>query len=241
MVASNTLAAEYVESAADYVLRVDSALQPLANPANAVPMARYMRDKFLFLGVKTPERRSATKSIVSELAKASSSCTSDSIVDWGVVTALWNRQAREFQYVACDYLLKVKPLPSGDVTRLRGLIVSKSWWDTVDALSTVVGRAFAAGTVEKQLILDWARDENLWVRRVSLICQRRLKNMTDTAVLEAAIRQNLGSDEFFINKAIGWALRDFSKTNPEWVKNFLHSYGSELSTLSIREGSKYVQ
>lgn len=240
MVVSNAHIVEGVEPVAFYVARVDSALQAVANPANAIPMARYMRDQFLFLGVKTPERRKATKAIVSELAKTSASRTEESIVNWDVVHALWDRQAREFQYVACDYLSKVKPMPSADVVRLRELITSKSWWDTVDALSTVVGSAFVAGTVEKQLILAWARDENLWVRRVAVICQRRLREDTDTELLETVIRENLGSEEFFINKAIGWALRDFSKTNPAWVKGFLHSYGKELSALSIREGSKYV-
>ena len=90
------------------------------------------------------------------------------------------------------------------------------------------------------IMLTWSEDSNLWVKRVALEFQLLLKKQTDTELLAKIIINNLGSDEFFINKAIGWALRDYSKTDPKWVAGFIAIYRNELSALSIREGSKYL-
>lgn len=89
-------------------------------------------------------------------------------------------------------------------------------------------------------MLTWSKDSNLWVKRITLEFQLLLKKQTDTKLLAKIIINNFGSDEFFINKAIGWALRDYSKTDPKWVAEFIATYGNDLSALSIREGSKYL-
>nr|WP_120492823.1 DNA alkylation repair protein [Corynebacterium lactis] len=225
---------------ASYIEEISFALEREVNAENASAMSRYMRNRFRFCGVKTPERRRATGPTISKLVADSTSLQGDSVVCWDVVKVLWDQDCREFQYVVCDYLAALPPLCGTDVEALRLLLVEKSWWDTVDALASVVGRALGAGTIDRQLVLQWAEDEVLWVRRAAIICQRQLKAGTDPELLSSTILSNVGSNEFFVDKAIGWALREFSKTNPAWVKGFLHSYGNKLSALSIREGAKYL-
>ena len=89
-------------------------------------------------------------------------------------------------------------------------------------------------------MLEWSKDEDLWVRRIAIDHQLCRKEKTNTELLERIIVNNFGSDEFFINKAIGWALRDYSKTNPEWVKDFVNKYNTKMHSLSIKEASKYI-
>lgn len=217
------------------VSRVSTALRRVANAEDSVGMARYMRNQFPFLGVKTPARREATKAIVAELAK-----NYGPLPSWEFVERLWGFDEREFQYVVCDYLLSLPPFPESHIGELQQFITWKSWWDTVDPLSSAVGKALRKGGVGNRFVEEWSRDDNFWVRRASLICQRGFKDATDVGLLESVILRNLGSGEFIIDKAIGWALRDYSKTNPAWVKQFLHSYGNRMATLSVREASKYL-
>nr|WP_201774832.1 DNA alkylation repair protein [Corynebacterium testudinoris] len=198
-------------------------MRPLADPVRAAAMSAYMRERFAFLGVPAPARRAAVKEVLRGRRQA---------VDWDLVDDCWARPEREFQYVACDHL-KVVPLGPDDVGRLKGLVTTKSWWDTVDALATTVGRAATADHM-----LEWARDEDFWVRRVAIQHQLGRREATDTALLDEILTANLGSREFFINKSLGWALRDYSKTNPDWVRGFLARH--EVSALTRREASKYL-
>ncbi|QGU04092.1 DNA alkylation repair protein [Corynebacterium comes] len=206
-------------------LLIDAALRPLADPARAAGMSAYQRGRFPFLGVPAPARRAAVKEVLGRCQEA---------VDRELVEACWTAAEREFQYVACDHL-RDAPLRAEDVPWLRTLVVRKSWWDTVDALAKPIGRAATA-----QQMREWAADGNLWVRRVAILHQLGRREATDTGMLAEIILNNLGSGEFFIDKAIGWALRDFSKTDREWVREFLRAHGAQLSALSRREGSKYV-
>lgn len=89
-------------------------------------------------------------------------------------------------------------------------------------------------------MLEWSVSDNIWLKRVSIDFQHKYKDKTNTELLEKIIYNNLGSNEFFVNKAIGWSLRDYSKVNPEWVKGFLDKYKEQLSALSIKEASKYL-
>jgi 3-methyladenine DNA glycosylase AlkD len=91
-----------------------------------------------------------------------------------------------------------------------------------------------------ETLLAWSVDENIWLRRIAIDHQLSRKEKTDTALLETVIKNNFGQTEFFINKAIGWILRQYSKTNPQWVKDFIDKYRDSLAPLSIREGSKYL-
>lgn len=202
---------------------IDTALRPLADPARAVGMSAYMRGQFPFLGIPTPARRAAVKEVLRGHRTA---------VDRDLVEECWTAAEREFQYVACDHLRDV-PLGPEDVGWLRSLVVRKSWWDTVDALAKPIGRAATA-----EQMRAWARDGELWVRRVAILHQLGRRQATDEVLLAEIIEANLGSGEFFIDKAIGWALREYAKTAPGWVQDFLAAH--EVSALTRREASKHL-
>ncbi|WP_421084309.1 DNA alkylation repair protein [Rothia nasimurium] len=205
-----------------------------SNPEIAVPMAAYMRDQFPFLGIKTPQRRELLKPFLAE-ARVEAKVQG---IDRAFVDACWAAPEREFQYVALDYLHTLRRyLEPEDIDWLRDLIEEKSWWDTIDRLDTMVGEILWRNPNDA-LILDWAQDANMWVRRVAIDHQRPRKADTNTALLEEIITLNFGSREFFINKAIGWSLREYSKTNPAWVADFISRHGARMAPLSVREGSK---
>ena len=208
-------------------------LKAVANPDDAVAMKAYMKNKFEFLGVKTPARR--------KLVKAFFKQQTDSVIDWNFINEAWNNPYRELQYVALDYLeIRKKLLAPSDLPRLKKLAQTKSWWDTVDFLDRLVGSIIARFPETKATILSWSCDEDIWLRRLAIDHQLLRKEETDTELLEKILVNNLGQTEFFINKAIGWALRDYSKTNPNWVKDFIERHRAEMAALSIREGSKYL-
>lgn len=208
-------------------------LKAVANSDDAVAMKAYMKNKFEFLGVKTPARR--------KLAKTFFKQQTDSVIDWNFINEAWNNPYRELQYVALDYLeIRKKLLTPSDLQRLKKLAQTKSWWDTVDFLDRLVGSIITRFPETKEIILSWSCDEDIWLRRLAIDHQLLRKEETDTELLEKILINNLGQTEFFINKAIGWALRDYSKTNPNWVKDFIERHRAEMAALSIREGSKYI-
>ena len=208
-------------------------LKAVANPDDAVAMKAYMKNKFEFLGVKTPARQ--------KLAKTFFKQQTDPVIDWNFINEAWNNPYRELQYTALDYLESRKKLftPS-DLSHLKELAQTKSWWDTIDFLDRLVGSIIARFPETKEIILSWSCDEDIWLRRLAIDHQLLRKEETDTELLEKILVNNLGQTEFFINKAIGWALRDYSKTNPDWVKDFIERHRVEMAALSIREGSKYI-
>ena len=208
-------------------------LKAVANPDDAVAMKAYMKNKFEFLGVKTPARR--------KLAKTFFKQQTDSVIDWNFINEAWKNPYRELQYTALDYLeIRKKLLTPSDLPRLKKLAQTKSWWDTIDFLDRLVGSIIARFPETKEIILAWSRDEDIWLRRLAIDHQLLRKEETDTELLEKILVNNLGQTEFFINKAIGWALRDYSKTNPDWVRDFIERHQAEMVALSIREGSKYL-
>ena len=123
----------------------------------------------------------------------------------------------------------------------KRLITEKSWWDTVDALSGTINQLTTTYPELNPTIIKWSLDENIWLRRTAILHQLLRKQKTNTSLLAEIIENNMGTQEFFINKAIGWALRDYSKTNPNWVKNYTEKHKQQLSPLSIKEGSKYLK
>lgn len=208
-------------------------LRAAADPEKAVQMSAYMRDQFPFLGIATPQRKKLAREFLKELGKAP--------VDWGFVAACWQQPEREFQYLAADYLIRMNALLTpDDIPRIRELVVQKSWWDSVDCLDRVVGNIALRYPEVNETLLAWSVDENFWLRRLAIDHQLVRHEKTDTELLERIIVNNLGQTEFFITKAIGWALRDFSKTDPVWVRDFVERHRSEMAPLSIREASKYL-
>jgi 3-methyladenine DNA glycosylase AlkD len=211
---------------------IDS-MRASANVDIAVDMKAYQKNQFEFLGIQTPARRKLSRAFI-KIAKHQP-------VDWDFVARLWALPEREFQYVACDYLKQMQDLlVPEDLARIEKLVTTKSWWDTVDSLDRTVGQITRNYPEYKQVMLEWSQADNFWLRRIAIDHQLTCKEQTDVSLLERILINNLNQTEFFINKAMGWALRDYSKTNPDWVRQFIDSHRSGLSKLTIREGSKYL-
>lgn len=138
-----------------------------------------------------------------------------------------------------DYLRK-KSLKDTDIPTLKSLVITKSWWDSVDNLAPIIGKIVMENPHLNELMREWSVEENFWLRRVAIIHQLLRKDKVNTELLSEIIINNFGSKEFFINKAIGWALRDYAKTNPQWVKVFLAEHQHKMANLSIREAQKYL-
>lgn len=204
------------------------------NPERAVGMGAYMRNQFPFLGISKPVRAELCKPFMKAVKQ-------DGRIDWGVVDALWDKPEREFQYVAVEYVIALRgSLSLADLAKVKSLISTKSWWDTVDGFPKPVSHIVQQHPEARKTMVDWSLDPDFWVRRSAIIHQLPLRAATDTDLLETAILNNLGQREFFINKAIGWSLREYSKTDADWVRSFIDRHRAALSPLSIREGSKYV-
>ncbi len=197
-------------------------------------MSKYMLNKFKHIGIKTPERRKIFKDFFKEYKN-------EKEIDWEFIDKCWENEYREFQYVAADYLKNMKEkLTIDDIPKFKKLILEKSWWDTIDNLDMTIGALALKDSNVNEILLEWSIDENIWLRRIAIDHQLLRKEKTDTELLEKILKNNLEQKEFFINKAIGWALRDYSKTNPEWVKNFIEENKEKMAKLSIREASKYL-
>ena len=209
-------------------------LEENRNELLAESMSKYMQDKFRFLGVRGATRTEIYKKYFPDARKTKT-------IDWDFVENCWNKEEREFQYVVVYYLKAIqKFLKREDISRLKYLIVTKSWWDTIDLLAKVVGSLIIRIEGYDQIMLEWSKDSNIWLRRVAILYQLSLKDKVDKQVLDKILVNNLGDSEFFINKAVGWALRDYSKYNPEWVREFIKKNKENMANLSIREASKYI-
>lgn len=203
------------------------------NEDNAIQMAKYLRNQFVFYGLKSPARRDAYHQILKDEKKQ---------IDWDLLDQAWNDKHREMQYFVCDYLLAMEKYVSyDDLFKIEHYVRTKQWWDTIDSLMKLYGYVGLKDQRVDQLMLDWSKDPDKWVRRVAIEHQLLRKDRINTALLSQILENNLESDEFFINKAIGWALRDYSKTNPEWLSDFIDGNYNHLAKLSITEGSKYLK
>ena len=199
-------------------------------------MENYMRNKFMFLGIRAPKRK--------ELEKILFKDANLNKIDKKFVLELYNKEYREYQYIAIDYLIKLKKkLLLEHVELIKYLIENKSWWDTVDIISSnLLGEICKKyPNIINEKIISWSKDKNLWIRRSSIIFQLRYKNYTSINVLVKVIENNLTDENFFIQKAIGWSLREYSKTNPKWVRTFVHSYEKKLSYLALKEAQKFIK
>ena len=209
-------------------------LEENRNELLAESMSKYMQDKFRFLGIRGGTRTEIYKKYFPDARKTKT-------IDWDFVERCWNKEEREFQYAVVYYLKAIQRfLKREDISRLKYLIVTKSWWDTVDLLAKVVGSLVIRIEGYDQIMLEWSKDSNIWLRRVAILYQLSLKDKVDEQILDNILVNNLGNSEFFINKAIGWALRDYSKFNPEWVREFIKENKANMTNLSIREASKYL-
>ena len=209
-------------------------LEAAKDSQKAGSMEAYMRHQFSFLGIVAPERNALYKKYFPKAKKTK-------IIDWDFVDTCWEKESREYQYVAANYLKAMQSyLTKDDLPELERLVVTKSWWDTVDILDRVVGSLVANHPELEEVLLKWSLSDNIWLRRVAIDHQLLRKEKTNVQLMEKILLNNMDQTEFFINKAIGWALRDYSKTNPEWVARFIEKNQKRMAELSIREASKYL-
>lgn len=204
------------------------------NPEQAAPMARYMQNRFIFLGLKRPQRDLLQKQFLRSVRR-------DRSINWNFVDKCWDLPEREYQYLAMDYLLaQLKYLKAEDMLRLEKLLTIRAWWDTVDLIAVRLAGSLCSRFPDlvREFIFKWSGSQDLWLRRSAILFQLKYKQDTDADLLGQIIEQNSDGGEFFIDKAIGWALREYSKTDPDWVRSFIGQH--HLSPLSVREGSKYI-
>ncbi len=207
-----------------------------ANPKLAAPMKRYMRDQFEYVGLKGPRLAALLRQQVAEHGLPDPADLDPILRD------LWALPQREFQYAAIFLLSRFEDrLPSGFIRTLEYLLVNKSWWDTVDTIATgAVALHFKRyPRVKDRYLAKWRRSKNFWLRRACILFQLHYKKETDFALMQAIIRENLGSNEFFINKAIGWALRQHTRVDPQAVRRFVAE--PPLNPLSAREALAWLE
>jgi 3-methyladenine DNA glycosylase AlkD len=219
-----------------YVKSIHTLFTSHADPVAAAPMKRYMRDQFEYLGIKSPQFGPLLRGHLAEhgLPPLADLDT--------ILRELWALPEREFQYVATSLLGRLETqLPPEFIETLEYLLVNKSWWDTVDTISTgVVGTHFKRyPDVRETVLAKWRKSENFWLRRSAILFQLNYKDETDFSLLCEIIRENLGSKEFFINKAIGWALRQYTRIGPQAVREFVAA--TPLHPLSAREALKWLE
>lgn len=218
-----------------YVASCKTLLEQNANPAQAGPMKKYMRDQFEYLGIKSPQLKTLFRQFLQENGLLSL----DELDE--VIRELWDLPQREYQYLAIGLMERLeKKLPSSSIQTLDYMIVHKSWWDTVDNISHVVGVHFKRyPDVRKKYLAKWRAAKDFWLRRTAILFQLDYKEETDFALLSDIIQENLDSNEFFINKAIGWSLRQYARIDPKAVKKFVDS--TSLHSLSRREAMKHLE
>lgn len=218
-----------------YIKSLEDLFSQSANPDNAFYMKKYMKDKFEYFGIQTRPRRELTKPFLKK-------DTLPTIENLDVlIRELWAKPQREFQYFGIELVEKYsKQLNKNNLPLIEFMVTNKSWWDTVDGIATrVVGDLFRN---YPELIIPvtkkWMASDNLWLQRTSILFQLKYKSLTDIDLLFKFIKTLEGSKEFFINKAIGWALREYSKTDPQIVIKFVNSHN--LAPLSKREAMKVI-
>lgn len=220
----------------DLLARLDERLRPAADPERAAGMAAYMKNQFEFLGLPAPMVQKLAREAQSGLPRP----TEEQLRT--IALELWSRPEREYQYVACSYLNRHVEVPGADfLSTVRELVTTKSWWDTVDPLAT----RLTGGLVKRHRSLvpvmdEWASDDNKWLIRVAILHQLHYGADTDEERLFAYCAAQAGHRDFFVRKAIGWALRQYARTAPHEVRSFVESHRSLLSGLSVREATKHL-
>ncbi|MBN3036412.1 MAG: DNA alkylation repair protein [Bacteroidales bacterium] len=207
-----------------------------ADQKEAVFMKKYMRGQYDYYGIKTPLRRELLRTFLSEYGLPPADHTE------ALVRHCWKLNERDYQYVAMEILGRlIKRIAPGFTELFDYMILTKSWWDTVDYIAGhLVGIHFKRyPEMIEPWIPRWMDSDNIWLQRTCMLFQLHYKQQTDTALMAKCIRRLYGSGEFFINKAIGWALREYSKTDAQWVLQFVKK--EPLAPLSRREALKWLE
>lgn len=218
----------------DYIV---NELCALKNDHEAQRMAAYMKTTMPFYGVRAPQRRTISKDAVCRFPIESY----DRYI--AVITQLWKHTHREVKYVAID-IARAYPayICAASLPFYKRMIEEGAWWDFVDDIAiNLVGKALLHDPQELWPILDtWIDDTRLWVRRSALICQNKWKKQTDAERLFAYCLKTAYEPDFFMRKAIGWALREYAKTASDEVAVLVENHKNQLSNLSRREALKHI-
>jgi 3-methyladenine DNA glycosylase AlkD len=198
-------------------------------------MRAYMKDRFEFLGVPAPERRRLAAPFLASMKGAGQ----ERLLE--VARTLWALPYREYAYVAADLLRRhERTLSPSALGPLRDLVTTDSWWDGVDPLSHVVGTIVRSHPDVADQMDRWAADPDLWVVRVAIIHQLGWKADAEPERIFGYCELQAGHPDFFVRKAIGWALRDLARSYPVEVRSFVESHRGVLSPLSVREATKHL-
>lgn len=222
--------------AAEVVARLRAAFEPEADPLRAAGTTAYMRHQFPFFGMLTADRRRLARKAMDGLPAPDE----DELA--AVARALWAEPEREFQHTGSDYLrAHVGVAGPGFIEVVRELVITKSWWDTVDALAAHTAGPLVRSHPELVETMDeWIAADDIWLARTAILHQLDYKEATDAGRLFRYCGQRAPDREFFLRKAIGWALRQYAAVDPEAVDAFVAST-PELSALSVREAMKGVR
>lgn len=218
-----------------YLDTLTNEFQINGNPTIAEKQKAYMRNQFEFFGMTAGERRAVTKPFLVKAFLPEKAMLNE------LVRELWAKSERDFQQFGLDLTFKyVKQIEREDIALFEFMITHKSWWDTVDFIAVkLVGQYFKIFPTERDFYIQkWLDSGNIWLQRTALIFQLKYKTAIDTELLEHTIHALLGSKEFFINKAIGWILREYSRTDADWVVDFVEK--TTLSNLSKREALRLL-
>ncbi len=221
-----------------YLQPIHSAFQKNANAENAAGMKAYLLDQFEFFGIKTPGRRPLGKTHYKEYP------IKDLKELETIVWECFELPEREFQYFGIElFAFHKKAWNSGSIKLMEKIILTKSWWDSVDHINAELLGPYFLRFPEKTAAITgkWNKSENIWLQRSSILFQKAYKEKTDTELLSRYILHCAGSKEFFIRKVIGWMLREYGRTDPAWVKKFVKQHSAILSPLSQREALKNLK
>jgi len=217
------------------------ALGTAGDAVRAARQQRYMKSAMPYRGLTRPVLRATVRPILDEPAYRI-----ETRQEWeGTIRALWDEATHREEWYAALAVARHRHYrrwrDSDTMPLYRHLIETGAWWDVVDDIATHLVREAVLGNaeVEGPRMREWADDEHLWLRRSAVICQVGAKERTDPVLLADVIEPNLSDRDFFVRKAIGWALRDYARTRPEWVKTFVSSH-ENLSGLSRREALKHL-
>jgi 3-methyladenine DNA glycosylase AlkD len=214
--------------------RLPATFRAAADPVKAATMRAYMREQFPFLGIPGPLQKALTREVLAGVGRP----TEEDLR--AVSLGCWELPEREYQYFACGWLRRHAKICSAQfLGTARHLIATKAWWDTVDSLAAHVVGPLVLRHAELVSTMDaWIRDENLWLVRTAILHQLGYREATDSGRLYRYCTVQATHPDFFIRKAIGWALREYGKTEPTSVRSFVLAHEARLAPLSVREAMK---
>ena len=220
----------------NFIIALENTFQENSNSENAFAMAKYMKNNFPFFGIKTEKRRSLFKEIWKENKQEVVTNARE------IALELYSKQEREFHYCAIEILIKELKgnYRKEDIQLIENLIINNSWWDSVDSIAKyILGEYLLEFPLEtKNVIERFSKSEHMWLNRSAILFQLNYKQKTNADFLFSECLKQAHSKEFFIQKAIGWSLREYAKTSPEAVKQFVLK--NNLKPLSTKEALKNI-